>query len=371
MTHPLIGKCPVCGDQLEAVRLQCRHCATTIEGRFTLGGLARLDPEQVRFVETFLKVRGNLKEMERELGVSYPTVRARLDAILQAMGYAVEAARAAGGEASVMLAAKDYGGDLARLGAVLDETCRDARCVGIVGPVLSREAAVVVARAVQWRVPAVSPTATGPMPQNRYLFRTALTAQAEGTAVARYATQHLGMKRFAVITPQDRYSLDVVTAFSEEVARQGGRLIFSATYEPGAVDFGREIKRLKEVDLQQEGVLETLPSEDTAPGAPPPEPVYVPGFDAVFLPGDGETAGLVAAQLRFFDIAVPLLGSSGWNQRGVIRSGGKYVEDAIFVDAFSRSPKTRPYSSSSNSIRRSIAKRRTCSPRSRTTRRRF
>ncbi|MDQ7844835.1 MAG: DUF2089 domain-containing protein [Armatimonadota bacterium] len=84
----------MCGDQLEAVRLQCRHCATTIEGRFTLGGLARLDPEQVRFVETFLKVRGNLKEMERELGVSYPTVRARLDAILQAMGYAVEAARA-------------------------------------------------------------------------------------------------------------------------------------------------------------------------------------------------------------------------------------------------------------------------------------
>lgn len=254
--------------------------------------------------------------------------------LLRGAQLAVEAARAAGGEASVMLAAKDYGGDLARLGAVLDETCRDARCVGIVGPVLSREAAVVVARAVQWRVPAVSPTATGPMPQNRYLFRTALTAQAEGTAVARYATQHLGMKRFAVITPQDRYSLDVVTAFSEEVARQGGRLIFSATYEPGAVDFGREIKRLKEVDLQQEGVLETLPSEDTAPGAPPPEPVYVPGFDAVFLPGDGETAGLVAAQLRFFDIAVPLLGSSGWNQRGVIRSGGKYVEDAIFVDAF-------------------------------------
>lgn len=94
MTHPLIGKCPVCGDQLEAVRLQCRHCATAIEGRFTLGGLARLDPEQVRFVETFLRVRGNLKEMERELGVSYPTVRARLDAVLQAMGYAVEAARA-------------------------------------------------------------------------------------------------------------------------------------------------------------------------------------------------------------------------------------------------------------------------------------
>ncbi len=239
-----------------------------------------------------------------------------------------------GNDAAIALAAKDYGGDLTRLAAVMDQTCRDVRCVGIVGPVLSREAGVVASRAAQWRVPAVSPTATGPLPPNRYLFRTALTAQAEGVAVAQYATHHLGMKRFAVLAPQDRYSMEIVTAFSEEVTRQGGRLMFSATYQPDAVDFGPEIKRLKETDLKQEGVMETLPSENTAPNAPPPDPAYLPGFDAAFLPGDAETVGLIASQLRFHDIAVPLLGSSGWNNREVVANGGKYVEDAIFVDVF-------------------------------------
>ncbi len=254
--------------------------------------------------------------------------------LLRGAQLAVESGRSEAGEPSVVLAAKDYGGDLARLGTVLDQTCREARCVGIVGPVLSREASVVASRAAQWRVPAVSPTAAGPMPPNRYVFRTALTAQAEGVAVARYATQHLGMKRFVVLAPQDRYSIDVVAAFSEEVALQGGRVVFSATYQVGDADFGPEIKRLRETDLRQEGVMETLPAENTAPDAPAPEPVYIPGFDAAFLPGDGETVGLIAAQLRYYDITVPLLGSSGWNHRAVIANGGKYVEDAIFVDAF-------------------------------------
>lgn len=93
MANTLIGKCPVCGQELEAVRLHCQNCQTSIEGRFTLSRLSRIDNEQLRFVETFLKVRGNIREMERELGISYPTVRNRLDAILQAMGYAVEPSR--------------------------------------------------------------------------------------------------------------------------------------------------------------------------------------------------------------------------------------------------------------------------------------
>jgi hypothetical protein len=93
MGNRLIGKCPVCGEGLEVVRLECPHCHSAIEGRFSISRLFRLDDEQLQFVETFLKVRGNIKEMERELGISYPTVRNRLDAILQTMGYPIETAR--------------------------------------------------------------------------------------------------------------------------------------------------------------------------------------------------------------------------------------------------------------------------------------
>jgi ABC-type branched-subunit amino acid transport system substrate-binding protein len=254
--------------------------------------------------------------------------------ILRGAQLAVDRERAEGADLSVVLAARDYGGDLSRLSAVLDDTCREARCVGIVGPVLSREATTVASRAASWRVPAVSPTATGAMPQNRYLFRAGLTAPSEGAAAARYAAEHLGVKRFAILAPQDRYSQDVVTAFSNELARIGARIVFSGTYEPGAVDFGREIKGLKEADLKQEGVLEQLPPEVGGTETRPREPVYTPGFDAIFLPGDADTAGLLASQLRFHDIAVPLLGASGWNDRSVIKSGGRFVDDAIFADVF-------------------------------------
>jgi hypothetical protein len=77
------------------VRLQCTSCGTAVEGHFELSKFSRLDPEQLAFLELFLKARGNIKEVERELGLSYPTVRARLDALLITLGYAVESDRKA------------------------------------------------------------------------------------------------------------------------------------------------------------------------------------------------------------------------------------------------------------------------------------
>lgn len=80
--------CSVCGGGLEAVRLQCQTCGTALEGHFELSPFARLTPEQHHFLLLFLRSRGNIKEVERALGLSYPTVRSRLDAVLQALGLA-------------------------------------------------------------------------------------------------------------------------------------------------------------------------------------------------------------------------------------------------------------------------------------------
>ena len=80
------SRCPVCDGEMTITRLRCPQCSTVVEGSFVMDKFSRLSPEQLQFVETFLKVRGNIKEMERELGISYPTVRARLDAILAALG---------------------------------------------------------------------------------------------------------------------------------------------------------------------------------------------------------------------------------------------------------------------------------------------
>lgn len=87
--------CPACGGPLHLRRLACAACGTEIEGRFQPGRLGRLSREQQEFVEVFVVCRGNIREVERVLGVSYPTVRSRLESCIEAMGYDPGAASAA------------------------------------------------------------------------------------------------------------------------------------------------------------------------------------------------------------------------------------------------------------------------------------
>ena len=82
-------RCPVCGEELGVVRLQCSACSTGIDGHFTLGRFQRLTREQIGFVEAFIKCRGKIKDVEEELGMSYPTVVARLNDVVRAMGFDV------------------------------------------------------------------------------------------------------------------------------------------------------------------------------------------------------------------------------------------------------------------------------------------
>lgn len=87
MAYPLVSECPVCGKQLKIMKLACTHCHTTIENEFELSHFAALSREQLNFIEIFLKCRGNIKEVEKELGISYPTVRGKLDDIISSLGY--------------------------------------------------------------------------------------------------------------------------------------------------------------------------------------------------------------------------------------------------------------------------------------------
>ena len=86
MAHDVLHDCPVCHGPLHITKLHCPACGTSIEGDFQAERLLALTPEQRSFVLSFLRNRGNIREMEKELGISYPTVRARLDQILAALG---------------------------------------------------------------------------------------------------------------------------------------------------------------------------------------------------------------------------------------------------------------------------------------------
>ena len=88
MARDVISTCPVCEGELAITRLHCRSCGTALEGEFGVGRFGRLSREQLSLLESFLRSRGNLKDLERELGISYPTVRGRIEALLRALGLA-------------------------------------------------------------------------------------------------------------------------------------------------------------------------------------------------------------------------------------------------------------------------------------------
>ncbi len=85
--HPMPTRCPVTGEPLEVTRLRGPRSGVVIEGSFIPNEFALLDRESLDYLRLFVKVRGNLKEVERMLGVSYPTVRARFEQLLRALGY--------------------------------------------------------------------------------------------------------------------------------------------------------------------------------------------------------------------------------------------------------------------------------------------
>ncbi len=78
--------CPVCGGQYETTKLTCSGCKSELSGRFSGCGFCRLSDEEEYFVLTFLKCRGSIKDVEKALGISYPTVRGKLDAIIKKLG---------------------------------------------------------------------------------------------------------------------------------------------------------------------------------------------------------------------------------------------------------------------------------------------
>jgi hypothetical protein len=87
--YPVPTICPVCRDELVVTRLACRNCGTVLEGRFEMEKLFQLTPEQLHFVEIFLRSEGKLNRVQEELGLSYPTVRSRLEEVIRALGYDV------------------------------------------------------------------------------------------------------------------------------------------------------------------------------------------------------------------------------------------------------------------------------------------
>lgn len=82
--------CPVCGSRMALTRLSCHSCGTELSGDFASCDFCSLPLEDREVLRVFLSSRGNMKDLERHLGVSYPTARARFDQLLGRLGLAPE-----------------------------------------------------------------------------------------------------------------------------------------------------------------------------------------------------------------------------------------------------------------------------------------
>ncbi|GAB3699293.1 DUF2089 family protein [Mariniluteicoccus flavus] len=94
--HRAPHDCPVCGDQLAVTRLGCTSCGSEIGGMFATCEFCALDKGEIETLRVFLASRGNLREVEKHLGVSYPTARLRLTQLLMKLGLSGEAGEPVG-----------------------------------------------------------------------------------------------------------------------------------------------------------------------------------------------------------------------------------------------------------------------------------
>jgi hypothetical protein len=107
--HPMPTRCPVTGELLHVTRLQAPTSGVVIEGHFAPNEFALLPADHLEILRLFVKARGNLKELERVLGLSYPTVRGRFDALLRALGYESSEPPAAAPERAEILSRLERG----------------------------------------------------------------------------------------------------------------------------------------------------------------------------------------------------------------------------------------------------------------------
>ncbi|MFH5881446.1 MAG: DUF2089 domain-containing protein [Candidatus Izemoplasmataceae bacterium] len=89
MQRHVIGECPICKHDLFVTKLECTNCHTEISGQFQLSKFNYLSKEHLYFIELFIKNKGSIKQLEKELNISYPTVKKMLDEVIISLGYTV------------------------------------------------------------------------------------------------------------------------------------------------------------------------------------------------------------------------------------------------------------------------------------------
>ncbi|MBT8491338.1 MAG: penicillin-binding protein activator, partial [Deltaproteobacteria bacterium] len=227
----------------------------------------------------------------------------------------------------IKLIIEDSKGDPETARQAVIKLATEDRVIGIIGPMSSITALEAAKEAQQLRVPMLTLTQKDRITAiGDYVFRNFLTAAMQVKTLVQYSVQNLGMTSFAILYPEDKYGIEMMNLFWDEVLRLGGEIRGVESYDAKKTDFGDEIKALTGLNFQEQ---ETEAEEEK------PKPIV--DFDALFIPDSYARVAMIAPQLAFYDVTgIQLLGTNAWNSKELLKGDREYLEGAIFVDGFFR-----------------------------------
>jgi ABC-type branched-subunit amino acid transport system substrate-binding protein len=265
-----------------------------------------------------------------------------LEGILLASGV-LEGARPGAAEVAppgggLKLRVRDTAGVPDRAAAAVRELAGDPNVVAVLGPLTAEEAQAAAADADRLGVPMITLTRHEEVAVGHpNVFRIGLTPGAEADRLAEYAASTLALHRVGILHPQDAYGERMRALFGAALEARGVSVVGVASYDVEATDFSEAVKSL----IRSAGGTPVDPTKPPAVGAEPEEPTGPPpvpgGFDAVFVPDAHRAIGLIAPALAFAGIrGVRLLGTSAWNDPGLLTVGREHVEGAVFTGSVVR-----------------------------------
>lgn len=251
--------------------------------------------------------------------------------LLNGIRLAIDIAKEQWGLSSVGLVVKDTTSLTAPLRVEMQQLLNEFQPRAVIGPLLSREIRSLGHLPDDYSTPFLTPSSTllNVRQYGSYWFNTAMTSSVQAKRLVEYAIMTLGYHRFCIIYPKTAYGRELADMFAKEVIHSGGEVIAVEEYTEEQTDISEQLRRLKVKDLAQYGLEET---EETRTGEE--RLVYTPGFDAVFLPGQPVHLAIIAAQLAFFDMNVPILGGNSWHNSELFRWAKHDLNGSIFVDGF-------------------------------------
>jgi branched-chain amino acid transport system substrate-binding protein len=241
----------------------------------------------------------------------------------------------------IQLLIRDSKGDPNEAARAVEDLAFRDRVIGIIGPMITSESAAVRAQAL--KVPIITLTQKPDITKlGDCVFRNFLTFSLQAKAIAAYAVQELGIKKFAILYPEERYGISFMNRFWDELIVHDAKIVGIESYGTDQTDFADAVNKLvgmyyprPEVPEEKEGLDTTTPPEDEPPEEEEKEPKPIVDFGAVFIPDTFEKAGLIAPQFPYYDVGnVLLLGTNLWHSDKLIQTARRYVQGAIVPDGF-------------------------------------